>query len=165
MGKSSLNVRWVDIDKPGRGYRSRLVANDFNRGSSLLERAEFYYPTIPIEIYKVLLTVAAGRQHTHLPRNHQYAVQILDISKAYSYSTPKRTVYIKLPPEINTDGKKRGKLLKTLEWGRDGSKKWGGARRHPPRMWICWRPSHCQACSITNIGNAGLQPTQMTYSV
>ena len=124
-GKPPLGVRWVDIDKPGKGYRSRLVAKDFNHGSSLLERAEFYYPTIPIEIYKVLLAVAAGRQRTHLPRAQQYAVQILDISKAYSYSKPQRTVYIKLPPEVNPDGTKCGKLLKTLEGCRDGSKNWG----------------------------------------
>ena len=106
--KVPLGVRWVDIVKPGGAYRSRLVAKDFNRGSSLLERAEFYYPTIPIEIYKVILTVAAGRQRTHPPRDQQYAAQILDISKSYSYSTPKRTVYIK----INPDGNKCGKLLK-----------------------------------------------------
>ena len=139
-GKTPLGVRWVDIDNPGRGYRPRLVAKDFNRGSSLLERAEFYYPTIQIEIYKVLLTVVAGRQRTYLPKDQQYAVQIRDISKAHSYSTPKRTVYIRLPPENNPEGNKCGKLLKTLEGCRDGSKNWGGACQHPPRMRICPRP-------------------------
>ena len=164
-GKPPLGVRWVDIDKPGRGYRSRLVAKDFNRGSSLLERAEFYYPTIPIEIYKVLLTVAAGRQRTHLPRAQQYAVQILDISKAYSYSTPKRTVYIKLPPEVNPDGKRCGKLLKTLEGCRDGPRI-GGKNSQTPSMHVdLFAPNHCPVCFTTQTGSVGSPHIQMTSSV
>ena len=34
--KAPLGVRWVDIDKPGKGYRSRLVAKDFNSLFSVL---------------------------------------------------------------------------------------------------------------------------------
>ena len=60
-GKAPIGVRWVDINKQDDAsplYRSRLVAKDFNKGKD----PDLYTATPPLELLRVLVSLAAGRK-------------------------------------------------------------------------------------------------------
>ena len=87
-----VGVRWVDILK-GDSVRSRLVAQEF---AGKDERDDIFASTPPLTATKLILSDFSSKSKLGCGN---YRLMVLDIKKAFLYSSIEDTVYIELPDE------------------------------------------------------------------
>ncbi|CAK0828348.1 unnamed protein product, partial [Prorocentrum cordatum] len=99
LGRKSLSVRWVDIDKGDSSwpdYRSRLVVQETKAQSTIAgdDVGAVFAATPPLECLRLVcsLVMSSGPAEGRVLR-------FLDISGAHPHCKLKKTLYIKLPDE------------------------------------------------------------------
>ena len=114
-GTTVLKVRWVDVDKGGGKYRSRLVAKEIKRYEDL----SLYAATPPLEAIKLMIAKAASNRR-------RYGMLHIDISRAYFASLAKRFIVIEVPPEDRADPNvvEYAVLEKSMYGTRDAALNW-----------------------------------------
>ena len=113
-----IGSRWVncnknDINDPG--VRCRLVAQEVN----LHADDSFYAATPPLEAKRLLFSNFSSRV-----MNEKLQISFVDVKKAYFYGIPERTLYVRLPPELNMGKDVVGKLVRCMYGTRDAGAIW-----------------------------------------
>ena len=116
-GKPPIPVRWLDTNKgdpTNPNYRSRLVVREIKARKTKEEQLPanlLFSSTPPLEAMRLLCSLwATKRKSCH---NQPLKLGLWDISRAQFYGTPKRKIYIELPPEdeASKDGQTCGLLV------------------------------------------------------
>ena len=113
-----IGSRWVncnknDINDPD--VRCRLVAQEVN----LHADDSFYAATPPLEAKRLLFSNFSSRV-----MNEKLQISFVDVKKAYFYGIPERTLYVRLPPELNMGKDVVGKLVRCMYGTRDAGAIW-----------------------------------------
>ena len=117
-----VGCRWVNCNKGDLAepdVRCRLVAQEVNHGDGPTEA--FYAATPPLEAKRVLFSQWAterkrGGKHLKL--------SFIDIRKAYFNGRPKRSLYVRLPPELGLPKDTVAKLERCMYGTRDAGAIW-----------------------------------------
>ena len=118
-GRSPIGVRWVDVNKGGSKaplYRSRLVANQFNKSKDL----ELFAATPPLEAFRAVISSSTSGLE-------EKVLMVNDVSRAYMYAPCKQEMYVELCDEdIETeeDRGKCGKLKMSMYGTRPAARNW-----------------------------------------
>ena len=123
-GKGPIGVRWVDINKgddQNPDYRSRLVAQEINRG----KREDLFAATPPLEAKKLLLSLAVteGIGYVQGQKEQGMKIDLIDVRRAYFHAKARRRVFVRLPEEDKEEGKV-GLLAKAMYGTRDAAQNW-----------------------------------------
>ena len=117
-----VGCRWVNCNKgdlSNPDVRCRLVAQEVNHGDGPTDA--FYAATPPLEAKRLLFSQWAkerkrGGKHLKL--------SFVDIRKAYFNGKPKRSLYVRLPPELGLPKDVVGKLERCMYGTRDAGAIW-----------------------------------------
>ena len=115
-----IGSRWVncnknDINNPD--VRCRLVAQEIN----LFQDESFFAATPPLEAKRMLFSEFA----THTAKGEEpLQLSFVDVKKAYFYGVPDRTLYVRLPPELNMGKGMVGRLVRCMYGTRDAGAIW-----------------------------------------
>ena len=113
-----IGSRWVncnknDINDPD--VRCRLVAQEVN----LHADDSFFAATPPLEAKRLLFSNFSSRA-----LDEKLQISFVDVKKAYFYGIPDRTLYVRLPPELNMGKEVVGKLVRCMYGTRDAGAIW-----------------------------------------
>ena len=100
--------------------------------------------TPPLEAMRLLCSLwATKRKSCH---NQPLKLGLWDISRAHFYGTPKRKIYIELPPEdeASKDGQTCGLLVKSMYGTQDAPNIW----QTPLHRGLCRRPASAEGCQM-----------------
>ena len=117
-----IGCRWVNCNKgdlANPDVRCRLVGQEVNHGDGPTEA--FYAATPPLEAKRLLFSQWATerkRDGKHLK------ISCVDIKKAYFNGRPKRSMYVRLPPELGLPKDTVGKLERCMYGTRDAGAIW-----------------------------------------
>ncbi len=115
-GKAPIGSKWVDVNKGDATkplIRSRFVVKEI----ATYKSDDFFAATPPLEALRLLLSVAASSEH------HDIKIEVLDARKAHLHAFAARTVFTRLPPEIDEPGY-CARLVRCLYGTRDAPKRW-----------------------------------------
>ena len=129
-GKPPIPVRWLDTNKgdpTNPNYRSRLVVREIKAKKTKEEQLPanlLFSSTPPLEAMRLLCSLWAAKRKSC--RNQPLKLGLWDISRAHFYGTPKRKIYIELPPEdeASKDGQTCGLLVKSMYGTLDAPNIW-----------------------------------------
>ena len=117
-----VGCRWVNCNKGDTAepdVRCRLVAQEVNHGDGPTDA--FYAATPPLEAKRLLFSQwAKERQRDGKPLK----LSFVDIRKAYFNGRPKRSLYVRLPPELGLPKDVVGKLERCMYGTRDAGAIW-----------------------------------------
>ena len=117
-----VGCRWVNCNKgdlEDPDVRCRLVAQEVNHGDS--PNDAFYAATPPLEAKRLLFSQWATEQK----RGGKFLkISCVDIRKAYFNGIPKRSMYVRLPPELGLPRNILGKLKRCMYGTRDAGAIW-----------------------------------------
>jgi hypothetical protein len=114
-GKAPIGSKWVDVNKGDAKkplIRSRFVVKEI----ATYKTDDFFAATPPLEALRLLLSMAASS-------GHDIKVEVLDARKAHLHAFAKRTVFVRLPPEVDEPGW-CARLVRCLYGTRDAPKRW-----------------------------------------
>ena len=114
-GKAPIGSKWVDVNKGDATkplIRSRFVVKEI----ATYKTDDFFAATPPLEALRLLLSMAAST-------GHDIKVEVLDARKAHLHAFADRTVFVKLPPEVDEPGW-CARLVRCLYGTRDAPKRW-----------------------------------------
>jgi hypothetical protein len=114
-GKAPIGSKWVDVNKGDEKrplIRSRFVVKEI----ATYKSDDFFAATPPLEALRLLLSMAASS-------GHDIKVEVLDARKAHLHAFAERTVFVKLPPEVDEPGW-CARLVRCLYGTRDAPKRW-----------------------------------------
>ncbi len=114
-GKPPIGSKWVDVNKGDEKkplIRSRFVVKEI----ATYKSDDFFAATPPLEALRLLLSMAASS-------GHDIKVEVLDARKAHLHAFADRTVFVKLPPEVDEPGW-CARLVRCLYGTRDAPKRW-----------------------------------------
>ena len=117
-----VGCRWVNCNKGDLSepdVRCRLVAQEVNHGDGPTEA--FYAATPPLEAKRLLFSQWAKEQKRH---GKHLKLSFVDIRKAYFNGKPKRSLYVRLPPELGLPKDVVGKLDRCMYGTRDAGAIW-----------------------------------------
>ncbi len=115
-GKAPIGSKWVDVNKGDATkplIRSRFVVKEI----ATYKSDDFFAATPPLEALRLLLSMAASSEH------HDIKVEVLDARKAHLHAFADRTVFTRLPPEVDEPGY-CARLVRCLYGTRDAPKRW-----------------------------------------
>ena len=120
-GGKVISTKWIDTDKGGGRYRSRLVGRELKFD----KRQDLFSPTPPLETLKLLIAKCAKGQRGPTPLR----IGAFDVSRAYFYAPCRRPLYIEIPDEdwVPGDERRVGKLHLSLYGTRDAAQNWAAA--------------------------------------
>ena len=129
-GKPPIPVRWLDTNKgdpTNPNYRSRLVVREIKARKTKEEQLPanlLSSSTPPLEAMRLLCSLWATKRKSY--HNQPLKLGLWDISRAHFYGTPKRRIYIELPPEdeASKDGQTCGLLVKSMYGTQDAPNIW-----------------------------------------
>ena len=117
-----MGCRWVNCNKgdlTNPDVRCRLVAQEVNHGDGPTDA--FYAATPPLEAKRLLFSQWA----TERKRDGQnLKLSFVDIRKAYFNGRPKRSLYVRLPPELGLPKSTVAKLERCMYGTRDAGAIW-----------------------------------------
>ena len=117
-----VGCRWVNCNKgdlANPDVRCRLVAQEVNHGDGPTDA--FYAATPPLEAKRLLFSQWA----TERKRDGQnLKLSFVDIRKAYFNGRPKRSLYVRLPPELGLPKSTVAKLERCMYGTRDAGAIW-----------------------------------------
>ncbi len=114
-GKAPIGSKWVDVNKGDSKkplIRSRFVVKEI----ATYKTDDFFAATPPLEALRLLLSMAASSEQ-------DVKVEVLDARKAHLHAFADRTVFVKLPPEVDEPGW-CARLVRCLYGTRDAPKRW-----------------------------------------
>ena len=115
-----IGSRWVNCiknDMTNPDVRYRLVAQEVN----LFHDESFCAATPPLEAKRMLFSEFA----THRPKGSApLQLSFVDVKKAYCYGVPDRTLYVRLPAELNMGKGMVGRLVRCMYGTRDAGAIW-----------------------------------------
>ncbi len=114
-GKAPIGSKWVDVNKGDvkkPSIRSRFVVKEI----ATYKSDDFFAATPPLEALRLLLSMAASS-------GHDVKVEVLDARKAHLHAFADRTVFVRLPPELDEPGW-CARLVRCLYGTRDAPKRW-----------------------------------------
>ncbi len=114
-GKAPIGSKWVDVNKGDEKkplIRSRFVVKEI----ATYKSDDFFAATPPLEALRLLLSMAASS-------GHDVKVEVLDARKAHLHAFADRTVFVRLPPEVDEPGW-CARLVRCLYGTRDAPKRW-----------------------------------------
>ncbi len=114
-GKAPIGSKWVDVNKGDVKkplIRSRFVVKEI----ATYKSDDFFAATPPLEALRLLLSMAASS-------GHDVKVEVLDARKAHLHAFADRTVFVRLPPELDEPGW-CARLVRCLYGTRDAPKRW-----------------------------------------
>ncbi len=114
-GKAPIGSKWVDVNKGDEKkplIRSRFVVKEI----ATYKSDDFFAATPPLEALRLLLSMAASS-------GHDIKVEVLDARKAHLHAFADRTVFVRLPPEVDEPGW-CARLVRCLYGTRDAPKRW-----------------------------------------
>ncbi len=114
-GKAPIGSKWVDVNKGDAKkplIRSRFVVKEI----ATYKTDDFFAATPPLEALRLLLSMAASSEQA-------IKVEVLDARKAHLHAFADRTVFVKLPPEVDEPGW-CARLVRCLYGTRDAPKRW-----------------------------------------
>ena len=114
QGHIKVGSKWVDTDKGGGRYRSRLVAMEFANK----DRDGIFAATPPLSAFRALASECA----TCSPSGRfEKQLMVMDIKRAFLYGDIERDVFVELPSEdpMSATGMFVGKLKRTMYGTRD----------------------------------------------
>ncbi len=114
-GKAPIGSKWVDVNKGDAKkplIRSRFVVKEI----ATYKTDDFFAATPPLEALRLLLSMAASSEQ-------DVKVEVLDARKAHLHAFADRTVFVKLPPEVDEPGW-CARLVRCLYGTRDAPKRW-----------------------------------------
>ena len=121
-----MRSRWVDINKGDdkkRNYRSRVVAQEFNDGSQMVE--DLFAGTPPLEAVKMLLSEASTVEEADVGTR---VVIVADVKKTFYEALAKRRICMEVPEEDKSDEDKTqdvvGELMLAMPGTRDAANSW-----------------------------------------
>jgi hypothetical protein len=115
-GKAPIGSKWVDVNKGDATkplIRSRFVVKEI----ATYKSDDFFAATPPLEALRLLLSLVASSEH------HDIKVEVLDARKAHLHAFAERTVFTRLPPEVDEPGY-CARLVRCLYGTRDAPKRW-----------------------------------------
>ena len=118
-----VGCRWVNCNKGDAeqpDVRCRLVAQEVNHGDAS-PNDSFYAATPPLEAKRLLFSQWATEQKRG---GRRLKISCVDIRKAYFNGTPKRSLYVRLPPELGLPRNILGKLMRCMYGTRDAGAIW-----------------------------------------
>ena len=117
-----VGCRWVNCNKGDLSdpdVRCRLVAQEFNHGDGPTDA--FYAATPPREAKRMLFGQWAKERKRH---GKHLKLSFVDIRKAYFNGKPKRSLYVRLPPELGLPKDVVAKLERCMYGTRDAGAIW-----------------------------------------
>ncbi len=114
-GKAPIGSKWVDVNKGDATkplIRSRFVVKEI----ATYKSDDFFAATPPLEALRLLLSMAASS-------GHDVKLEVLDARKAHLHAFADRTVFVRLPPEVDEPGY-CARLVRCLYGTRDAPKRW-----------------------------------------
>ena len=117
-----VGCRWVNCNKGDASepdVRCRLVAQEVNHGDGPTEA--FYAATPPLEAKRMLFSQWASERTR---KGKPLKLSFVDIRKAYFNGKPKRSLYVRLPPELGLPRNIVGKLERCMYGTRDAGAIW-----------------------------------------
>ena len=117
-----VGCRWVNCNKGDLSdpdVRCRLVAQEVNHGDGPADA--FYAATPPLEAKRLLFSQWAKERKRH---GKHLKLSFVDIRKAYFNGKPKRSLYVRLPPELGLPKDVVGKLERCMYGTRDAGAIW-----------------------------------------
>jgi hypothetical protein len=118
-----VGCRWVNCNKgdaENPDVRCRLVAQEVNHGDAS-PNDSFYAATPPLEAKRLLFSQWATEQKRD---GRRLKISCVDIRKAYFNGRPKRSLYVRLPPELGLPRNMLGKLVRCMYGTRDAGAIW-----------------------------------------
>ena len=117
-----IGCRWVNCNKgdlENPDVRCRLVGQEVNHGDGPTDA--FYAATPPLEAKRLLFSQWATEQKRG---GKHLKISCVDIRKAYFNGVPKRSMYVRLPPELGLPRNVLGKLVRCMYGTRDAGAIW-----------------------------------------
>ena len=117
-----VGCRWANCNKGDSSepdVRCRLVAQEVNHGDGPVDA--FYAATPPLEAKRLLFSQWATEQ----PKGGKHLkLSFVDIRKAYFNGIPKRSLHVRLPPELGLPRDVVGNLERCMYGTRDAGAIW-----------------------------------------
>ena len=117
-----VGCRWVNCNKgdiSDPDVRCRLVAQEVNHGDGPTDA--FYAATPPLEAKRLLFSQWATERRRG---GQNLKLSFIDIKKAYFNGRPKRSLYVRLPPELGLPRNTVAKLERCMYGTRDAGAIW-----------------------------------------
>ena len=111
-GKKPVKVRWADTVMNNGVRKSKLVVNEFRRGSKV-DGFTSFSAAPPLELVKLIISLVAIAQRDRAAwfgeEDHEDSAEIevmhTDISSAYFHAPNKEATHVEQPPEmLSADG-------------------------------------------------------------
>ncbi|CAE7854404.1 GIP [Symbiodinium necroappetens] len=129
-GKQPIPLKWVDTQKgdaQNPNLRSRLVVKDIKARKSpedQLDPAMLFSAMPPLEAVRLLASMLVTKGRSKPKHGRLLRLGSWDISRAHFYGSPKRNIYVKLPPEEGASDDECGLLCKSMYGTQDAPSIW-----------------------------------------